>query len=114
MEHCRYPYTLGAFHPTCLTPSFGALRVNSSAILGAACWLSLGPQPTRVAAALLSPLAVAQIPPAVHSVCTAPGFLDTEQAGIVRVSVVASGSRRRETAILGNTQIAAPLVKSSL
>ena len=46
-------------------------------------------------------------------VCTAPGFLDTEQAGIVSVSVVASGSRRRETAILGNTQIAAPLVKSS-
>jgi len=45
---------------------------------------------------------------------TAPGFLDTEQAGIVSVSVVASGSRRRETAILGNTQIAAPLVKSSL
>jgi hypothetical protein len=31
--------------------------------------------------------------------CAAPGFLDTEQAGIVSVSVVASGSRRRETAI---------------
>src|SRR5437899_8623082 len=48
-----------------------------------------------------------------HPDCTAPGFLDTEQAGIVSVSVVASGSRRRETAILGDTQIAAPLVKSS-
>ena len=48
------------------------------------------------------------------AVRTAPGFLDTEQAGIVSVSVVASGSRRHETAILGNTQIAAPLVKSSL
>jgi len=46
--------------------------------------------------------------------CTAPGFLDTEQAAIVSFSVLGFDSWRRGTAISGNTQIAAPLVKSSL
>jgi hypothetical protein len=40
--------------------------------------------------------------------------LDTEQAVMVIVSVLVSIARRRETAISGNTQIAASLGKSSL
>jgi hypothetical protein len=46
--------------------------------------------------------------------CTAPGFLDTEQAAIVIVHVFASGPPRHEMAVSGNTQIAAPLLKVSL
>jgi len=48
------------------------------------------------------------------SYCTAPGFLDTEQDVIVIDSALASFSHRGETAIWGNTQIAAPLAKSAL
>jgi len=44
----------------------------------------------------------------ITSKCTAPGFLDTEQDVIVIDSALASFSHRGETAIWGNTQIAAP------
>jgi len=54
----------------------------------------------------------------VHSyrakICTAPGFLDSEEDAAVIVGALASFQQRRETAISGDTQIAAPLVKSPL
>jgi len=46
--------------------------------------------------------------------CTAPGFLDSEEDAAVIVGALASFQQRRETAISGDTQIAAPLVKSPL
>src|SRR5712692_12076275 len=58
--------------------------------------------------------AVPECEPKLTRPCTAPGFLDTEQAAIVSFSVLGFDSWRRGTAISGNTQIAAPLVKSSL
>ena len=48
------------------------------------------------------------------AVCIAPGFLDTEHAAIVSDHVFAFITRRPEIAFSGNTQIAAPLLKSSL